>query len=227
MCVTRVVFCPEGCTMKQDAQSFCLKLAIKRACLLRVNPLDMASTFLPNPFVLGARTVRGFLTRERVFRGRSDPLAFSDDILYERHRFSAEGTRYRCRLVDVYVTNATRWSCALTVTQTVCIVPCSFATGTYMHSVGDAENLSKSTVCHALRKDVLALNKLLDMFVVFPGHDFFVLVISLRDYNLLLLTEICSLTEIHFCRKKSQITIKLPFYGNVHRVSSGEPGLTK
>ncbi len=45
-----------------------------------------------------------------------------------------------------------------------------FATGTYMHSVGDAENLSKSTVCHALRKDVLALTELLNMFVVFPGH---------------------------------------------------------
>ena len=68
------------------------------------------------------------------------------------------------------MSNSTKRSCALTVAQTVCISLRFFATGTYMHSVGDAENLSKNTVCCAIRKVVLALTELLNMFVVFPGH---------------------------------------------------------
>ncbi|KAK0137676.1 hypothetical protein N1851_026107 [Merluccius polli] len=45
-----------------------------------------------------------------------------------------------------------------------------FATGTYLHTVGDAENISKNTVCLAIREVVAAaLNTLLNMFVVFPN----------------------------------------------------------
>ncbi len=47
--------------------------------------------------------------------------------------------------------------------------------------------------------------------VAFSRYNFFVLLISIHDYNLLLLTEICSATAIHFYRKKSQMTIKRPF----------------
>ena len=39
-----------------------------------------------------------------------------------------------------------------------------------MYSIGDAENLSKNTVCRTIRRVVLALTKLVDAFVVFPGH---------------------------------------------------------
>ena len=35
-----------------------------------------------------------------------------------------------------------------------------------MHAVGDAENLGKNTCCIAIHK----VAKLLDSFVVFPGH---------------------------------------------------------
>ena len=52
----------------------------------------------------------------------------------------------------------------------MCVALRFFATGTYMHSVGDAENLSKNTVCRAIRKVVLALTERLNMFVVFPSH---------------------------------------------------------
>ncbi len=86
--------------------------------------------------------MRGSIRRERVFRDQSDPLAFSDDTFYKRYRFSAEGICYICKLTDAYVTNATRRSCALTVTQAVYIASHFIAMGTYMHSVGDAENLS-------------------------------------------------------------------------------------
>ena len=37
----------------------------------------------------------------------------------------------------------------------------------FLHTVGDAENISKNTVCLAIRKVVAALNTLLNMFV-FP-----------------------------------------------------------
>lgn len=76
---------------------------------------------------------------------RSDPPAFSDNILCECHRFVVEGTHCIFKFVNAYVSHATSRSRALTVTQTVCITFC--AMGTDMHSVGDAENLSENTVC--------------------------------------------------------------------------------
>uniref|UniRef100_A0A667XP17 Putative nuclease HARBI1 n=1 Tax=Myripristis murdjan TaxID=586833 RepID=A0A667XP17_9TELE len=116
----------------------------------------MASPFTDDPAELGARIVRGSLRRQRQFR--------------DRYRFSSEGIRYICSLVEPSVRNATDRSCALTVGQTVCVALRFFATGTYMHSVGDAENVSKNTVCCAIHKVVLALTERLNMFVVFPSH---------------------------------------------------------
>ncbi len=129
---------------------------------------EMASPFIENPVDLGARIVRAALRRERLLRDRTDPLAFPDEILYERYRFSAEGIRYIRSLVEPSVRNATWRSCALTVGQTVCVA--LFATGTYLHSVGDAENLSKNTACCAIHKVVLTLTEKLNVFVVFPSH---------------------------------------------------------
>ncbi|KAK0139982.1 hypothetical protein N1851_023089 [Merluccius polli] len=83
----------------------------------------------------------------------------NEDILYERYRFSSEGIRYLIILVGPYVGNATKRSCALTVAQCVCVSLRFFATGTYLHTVGDAENISKNTVCLAIRKVVAALNR--------------------------------------------------------------------
>ena len=77
---------------------------------------------------------------------------------------------YICSVIDPSVRNASQRSCALTVGQTVCVALRFFATGTYLHSVGDAENLSKNTVFCAIHKVVLALTEKLNMFVVFPSH---------------------------------------------------------
>ena len=129
----------------------------------------MASPFVGIPVEFGARIVQGSLRRQRVFRDRSDPLALPENILYERYRFSSEGIRYLIALVGPYVGNATQRSRALTVSQCVCVSLRFFATGTYLHTVGDAENISKNTVCRAIRKVVAALNTLLNMFVVFPS----------------------------------------------------------
>ncbi|MBN3295155.1 HARB1 nuclease, partial [Amia calva] len=69
-----------------------------------------------------------------------------------------------------YVLNATRRSNAFTGEQTVCLALRYFASGHFVYSIGDAEHLGKNIVCRAVRKVVLALSKLLDAFVVFPGH---------------------------------------------------------
>jgi hypothetical protein len=56
---------------------------------------------------LGAPIVHASLRRQRVFRDRTDPaLALSDDILYERYRFSSEGIRFLIVLDGPYVGNA-------------------------------------------------------------------------------------------------------------------------
>ena len=47
----------------------------------------MASPFVGVRMDLGALIAQASLRRQRVFRDRTDPLALSDDILYERYRF--------------------------------------------------------------------------------------------------------------------------------------------
>ena len=76
-------------------------------------PPIMASPFVGVPVDLGALTVQASLRRLRVLRDRIDPLALSDDIIYERYRFS-ESIRYLIFLVGPYVVNATQRSRALT-----------------------------------------------------------------------------------------------------------------
>ncbi|KAI2646881.1 hypothetical protein H4Q32_024206 [Labeo rohita] len=129
----------------------------------------MACPFLRNPVNISAQIVRRALRRERVFRDRQDPIAFPDSYLYERYRFSAEGILYLCKLLEPHITNVTRRSHALTVTQMVCIALRFFASGTYLYAIVDAEHLGKNTVCRTIRKVVLALQGYLNSFIVFPG----------------------------------------------------------
>ncbi|KAM3621573.1 uncharacterized protein V6R79_012962, partial [Siganus canaliculatus] len=81
-----------------------------------------------------------------------------------------EGLVYICQLLEPYVACDTRRSCALTVPQIVCIALRFYASGTYLYTVGDAENLSKATVCGVIQRVSAALTELLDGFVAFPGH---------------------------------------------------------
>ena len=53
---------------------------------------------------------------------------------------------------------------------TNCIALRFFATGTFLYTIGDAENLGKSAVCRAIRKVYLALKQFLGGFVVFPSY---------------------------------------------------------
>ncbi|XP_054635325.1 putative nuclease HARBI1 [Dunckerocampus dactyliophorus] len=130
----------------------------------------MASPFIEDPVEIGARIVRGSLRKARIFRDRQNPLAFPDEFLYDRYRFSSEGLAYLCQLLGPNVSNDTRRSSALTVPQMVCIALRFFATGTFMYAVGDAEHISKNTVCRSIHRVAHALIGLLNVFVVFPGH---------------------------------------------------------
>lgn len=130
----------------------------------------MASPYLDNPVDIGAQIVQRALRRERVLRDKQNPLAFSDENLYEKYRFSAEGMLYLCRLLEPHIKNPTRRSHATTVPQMICIALRFFAGGTYLYEVGDAEKLSKNTVCRTIRRVVIALQKYINTFVVFPGH---------------------------------------------------------
>uniref|UniRef100_A0A3B3RIH0 Putative nuclease HARBI1 n=1 Tax=Paramormyrops kingsleyae TaxID=1676925 RepID=A0A3B3RIH0_9TELE len=123
-----------------------------------ISPKTMPA-YLDDPYNIGT-----------VFRDRQNPLAYPDDILHEMYKFSSEGIHYLCQLLGPEVSNSTRRSNALTIEHTVCLALRYFASGQFMYSIGDTEHLSKNNVCRAVRKVVLAQSKLLDAFVVFPGH---------------------------------------------------------
>ncbi|XDV26269.1 hypothetical protein PO909_030027 [Leuciscus waleckii] len=112
-----------------------------------------------------------FLRQEPVAEGaRIIRRAFRDNLLIERYRFSREGVFYIVNLLEPHVKCSTRRSRALTTAQTVCIALRFFASGTFLYTIGDAENLGKSAVCRAIRKVYLALKQFLGGFVIFPSH---------------------------------------------------------
>lgn len=130
----------------------------------------MACPFIDEVVDEGAIVLRRAFQRERTFRDRSDPLAFNDSYLYERYRFSRDGIAYICRLLSPHIANNTRRNRVLTVPQTVCIALRFFASGTFLYTVGDSENISKASVCRSVRTVYLSLKRLLNVFITFPGH---------------------------------------------------------
>ncbi|XP_008299148.1 putative nuclease HARBI1 [Stegastes partitus] len=131
----------------------------------------MACPFLNDPVDEGAALLRRELNlrREMVIRPRIDVLAFPDSCLVERYRFTSQSIVYIHNLIRPYIRNITRRSHALTSQQILCVALRFFANGSFLYNVGDAENLSKSTVGRAIRKVCLALKRLLPNFVIFPG----------------------------------------------------------
>ena len=128
----------------------------------------MAAPFLRDPVDQGAILVRLAFHVNRVLRDRQDPLFYTDEFLFERYRFSRQGLIYLQDLLGPYIANITRRSRALTVLQTLCIALRFFASGTFVYSVGDAENIGKAAACVAVRKVNLALNQLITYHVPWP-----------------------------------------------------------
>ncbi|XP_051506713.1 putative nuclease HARBI1 [Myxocyprinus asiaticus] len=131
----------------------------------------MSCPFLrQQPVAEGARIIRRAFRINCVLRDRQDPLAQRNTILFERYLFSHEGVIYIINLLEPHIKCLTRRSLALTTAQTVCIALRFFASGTFLYTFGDAENLVKSAVCRAIRKVYLALKHFLGVFVEFPSH---------------------------------------------------------
>ncbi|RXM98693.1 putative nuclease HARBI1 [Acipenser ruthenus] len=130
----------------------------------------MAAPFLRDPIDQGAILIRLAFRRERELRGRQDPLHHSDVFVFECYRFGRQGIIYLINLLEPYIANTTRRSRALTVTQTICIGLRFFASGAFLYSVGNAENIDKAAACRAVRRVYLTLKRFLYVFITFPGH---------------------------------------------------------
>lgn len=117
-----------------------------------------------------ALVLRRAFRRERVFQDRSVPLSFPDNHLYERYRFSGEGIHYLYRRLGPRIQHRTARSHALIIPQMVCVALRFFASGSFLYSVGDAENLNKATIFRTVRSAYLALKSLAHIFITFPGH---------------------------------------------------------
>ena len=83
---------------------------------------------------------------------------------------SLHSPSFTYNLIRPYIANITNRSHALTSQQILCVALCFFANGSFLYNVGDAEHLSKATVCRAVRIVCLAMKRLLPIFIVFPGH---------------------------------------------------------
>ncbi|XP_035246713.1 putative nuclease HARBI1 isoform X2 [Anguilla anguilla] len=129
----------------------------------------MACPFLENPVDIGARIIRQALQRERVIRPRNDIFA-QEACLHERYRFSKQSIVYINNLLKPYISSVTHRGFALTSLETLCIALRFYANGSFLYSIGDAEHISKATVCRCIRRVSLALKRFLHVFVVFPGH---------------------------------------------------------
>ncbi|XP_064858623.1 uncharacterized protein LOC135561231 [Oncorhynchus nerka] len=136
-----------------------------------LSALTMACPFVRDVVDEEALVLRRAFRRERVFRDRLDPLAFPDDHLYERYRLSADGIRYLCRLLGPRIKHRTARSHALSVEQMVCVALRFFASGAFLYSVGDAEQLNKATICRTIRSVCLAIKALADVFISFLATE--------------------------------------------------------
>ncbi|XP_063316983.1 putative nuclease HARBI1 [Pelmatolapia mariae] len=130
----------------------------------------MACPFLEEPVDVEAQILRRALRRERVIRARLDILSFPDDFLCERYRFSAQSIIYLNNIVRPYIAHVTHRGHSLSFVHIICIALRFFANGSFLYNIGDAEHVSKATVCRAVRNVTVALKRLLYSFVVFPGH---------------------------------------------------------
>lgn len=134
--------------------------------------LNMASPFLnEEPVAIDALIIRRAFQVGKKLRDRQDPLAYPDPLLIQRYRFSRDGIIHICNLLAPHIECPTRRNRALTTTQTVCIALRFFASGRFLYTVGDAENLVKSSVSRSIRKVYLALKTFLSVYIVFPEHS--------------------------------------------------------
>ncbi|KAK0142186.1 hypothetical protein N1851_020122 [Merluccius polli] len=113
-------------------------------------PFHKGSTAFDNdPVDDGAALLRRELNirRERVIRPRID-VAFPDNYLFQRYRFTSQSIIYIHNLIRPCICNITNRSHSLTSQQIgiLCVALRFFANVSFLYNVGDAEHLSKATV---------------------------------------------------------------------------------
>ena len=145
--------------------------AIYKVPFTFVSSFTMACPFLDDVLDEEALILRRAFQRESV-SGKVRPVGVSQQLpAWEvRYRFSGDGIRYLCRLLGPKIQHRTARSHALTIPQIVCVALRFFASGAFLYSVGDAENLNKGTICRSVRSVYLALKSLANIFITFPGH---------------------------------------------------------
>ena len=129
----------------------------------------MACPFLREPVDVEAAILRRNLREERLLGPRLDILYFPDNFLHERYR-SAQSIIYLDHLLSPHVNCQTHRGHALSSIQIICVALRFFANGSFLYNVGDAEHISKATVCRSVRNVTLALKRFLYTFVMFPSH---------------------------------------------------------
>uniref|UniRef100_A0AAY4B9B9 Putative nuclease HARBI1 n=1 Tax=Denticeps clupeoides TaxID=299321 RepID=A0AAY4B9B9_9TELE len=90
--------------------------------------------------------------------------------LYERFHFSRPSIIYLSNILSPHISNMTHHGNALRTEQILCIALHFIANASFLYNIGDAEHVSKATVCWAVRKVTLALKRPLCTFASFPGH---------------------------------------------------------
>ncbi|XP_039899154.1 putative nuclease HARBI1, partial [Simochromis diagramma] len=132
----------------------------------------MACPFLEEPVDVEAQILRRALRRERVIRARLDILSFPDDFLCERYCFSAQSIIYLNNILRPNIAHVTHRGHSLStwIPDIICIALRFFANRSFLYNIGDAEHVSKATVCQVVRNVTVALKRLLYSSVVFPGH---------------------------------------------------------
>ncbi|XP_048882111.1 putative nuclease HARBI1 isoform X1 [Brienomyrus brachyistius] len=131
---------------------------------------DMACPFLERPVDIEAQIIRRNLRQERVIRPRLDILSFTNDFLLERYHFSSQTIIYLNNILSPHFARQTHRGHPLSSEQILCTALRFFGNGSFLYNIGDAQHVSKATVCRCIRQVTLALKHFLYTFVAFPGH---------------------------------------------------------
>ena len=109
------------------------------------------------------------LARERVFRDRSDPLEFYDDLeLMQRYHFSRSAILGVTEIIVEHLNSTVRSHAAHPHTQ-VCVALQFFASGTFQIICGDGVHVSQPSACRNVRAVALGLQSVYSKFICMPG----------------------------------------------------------
>ena len=107
--------------------------------------------------------------RERVFRDRSDPLEFYDDLeLMQRFRFSRSAILKITEIIVDHLNTTDRSHAAHPHVQ-VCVALQFFASGTFQIICGDGVHVSQPSACRYIRAVALGLQSVYSKFISMPG----------------------------------------------------------